>query len=117
MDAFTLDQFLVFTAVADEGGFAGAARRLGRAQSAITYAMRRLEEEVGAPLFDRSAYRPVLNDAGRTLLPRARRILEDVDAFRMQARAIGQGLEARLSLVVSALVSMATLAPALSEFH
>ena len=117
MDALALDQFLVFTTVADEGGFAGAARRLGRAQSAITYAMRRLEEAVGAPLFDRSAYRPVLNDAGRALLPRARRILQDIDAFRAQARGISQGLEARLSLVISALVSMSMLAPALSEFH
>jgi DNA-binding transcriptional LysR family regulator len=117
MDALALDQFLVFTTVADEGSFARAAKRLGRAQSAITYAMRRLEDQVGAPLFDRSAYRPALNQAGRTLLPRARRILEDVDAFRAQARGIAQGLEPRLSLAISALVSMAWLAPALGEFH
>jgi DNA-binding transcriptional LysR family regulator len=72
MDALALDQLLVFATVADAGSFARAARRLGRAQSAITYAIGRLEAEIGASLFDRSAYRPVLNATGQALLPRAR---------------------------------------------
>jgi DNA-binding transcriptional LysR family regulator len=117
MDALALDQFIVFTAVADEGSFSRAARRLGRAQSAITYAIGRLEDQIGAPLFDRSAYRPALNGVGRALLPRARRILQDVDDFRAQAAGIARGLETRLSLVVSALAPMALLAPALADFN
>lgn len=117
MDALALDQFVVFTTVADTGSFARAARRLGRAQSAITYAIGRLEAEVGAPLFDRSAYRPALNATGQALLPRARRILAEVDAFRVQARGVAQGLEARLSIVVSALAPMTLLAPGLADFH
>jgi DNA-binding transcriptional LysR family regulator len=55
IDAFALDQFLVFSTVADRGSFARAAKRLGCAQSAVTYAIGRLEAEVGAPLFDRGA--------------------------------------------------------------
>ena len=39
MDPFTLDQFSVFIAVAEEGSFAAAARRFNRAQSAVTYAI------------------------------------------------------------------------------
>jgi DNA-binding transcriptional LysR family regulator len=117
MDALALDQFLVFATVADTGSFARAARRLGRAQSAVTYAIGRLEAEVGAPLFDRSAYRPTLNATGRALLPRAQRILAEVDAFRIQARGVAQGLEARLSIVVSALAPMTGLAPGLADFH
>jgi len=117
MDALALDQFLVFATVADAGSFARAARRLGRAQSAVTYAIARLEAEVGAPLFDRSAYRPVLNPTGQALLPRARRILADIDEFRVQARGVAQGLEARLSIMVVTLAPMALLAPGLADFH
>jgi len=104
MDALTLDQFLVFVTIVAEGSFAAAARRLNRAQSAITYAIRKLEEQSGVALFDRSAYRPTLTEAGRVLLPRAQRILDDVGAFRLQAATVAQGLEAELSLVTEAFI-------------
>jgi len=53
----TFDQLQVMLAVVEEGSFSGAARRLNRAQSAITYAVQRLEEQLGVALFDR-AVRP-----------------------------------------------------------
>ena len=65
-------------AVVEEGSFSGAARRLNRAQSAVTYAVQRLEEELGAALFDRASYRASLTEAGRSLLPRARLIAEEM---------------------------------------
>ena len=68
MDALTLDQIRVFLSVVDEGSFPKAAKSLQRAQSAVTYAIRKLEAEIGVPLFDRSAYRSVLTPAGRALL-------------------------------------------------
>jgi DNA-binding transcriptional LysR family regulator len=104
MDALTLDQFAVFTTIVAEGSFAAAARRLNRAQSAITYAIRKLEEQSGVPLFDRSAYRPSLTEAGRVLLPRAQRIMDDVGAFRLQATSVAQGLEAELSLAAESFI-------------
>src|SRR5690349_3791458 len=116
MDSLTLDQFAVFAAVVAEGSFAAAARRMNRAQSAITYAIQKLEEQSGVALFDRSAYRPELTEAGRALLPRARRILDDVDDFRLQARGVTEGIEAELSLVVDAFAPD-FLAPALKDFN
>ena len=86
MDALTLDQIRVFLSVVDEGSFPKAAKSLNRAQSAVTYAIRKLEAEIGVSLFDRSAYRSVLTPAGRALLTRARRIDEEAGAFREQAR-------------------------------
>ena len=117
MDAFSLDQLRVFATVVQEGSFSAAARKLHRAQSAITYAVQKLEEQVGAELFDRSAYRPVLSEAGRALLPRARRILEEVDDFVVQARGIAGGLEAELALVVESMLPMTTLVDALTRFQ
>ena len=101
MAAYTLDQFQVFVAVVDCGGFAAAARKLGRAQSAVTYAIRGLEQQTGLILFDRAHYRPQLTDAGRALLPRARRLIDELGEFQQQADGFAHGVEAALSLVVN----------------
>ena len=116
MDAITLDQITVLLAVVEQGSFSGAARALGRAQSAVTYAMQKLEDQLGTPLFDRSGYRPALTEAGRALLPRARRIAEDMSAFRAQARGMAAGLESELALVADAMFPMPVLLEALKAF-
>jgi DNA-binding transcriptional LysR family regulator len=117
MDALSLDQFQVFVAVVEAGSFSAAARRLNRAQSAITYAVQKLEEQVGAELFDRSAYRPTLSEAGRILLPQARRILDDVGHFRASARQITRGLETELRILVAAAIPILLFTPALADFR
>ena len=104
-------------AVVEAGSFSAAARKLNRAQSAVTYAVQKLEEQVGAQLFDRSAYRPKLSEAGRTLLPQIRRILDDVGHLRASARQITRGLETELRVLVGAAIPMALLAPALADFR
>ncbi|RFB79642.1 LysR family transcriptional regulator [Methylovirgula sp. 4M-Z18] len=117
MDALSLDQFLVFVTIADEGSFAAAARRLNRAQSAITYAIQKLEDQSGLILFDRSQYRPTLTEAGATLLPRARRVLDDVADYRLQASGIAKGLEAELTLLATAYFPGELLARVLRAFN
>ena len=116
MDALTLDQIRVFLSVVDEGSYPKAAKSLQRAQSAVTYAIRKLETEIGVPLFDRSAYRSVLTPVGRALLTRARRISEEAGAFRDQARGLAEGLEAELSVVVDAFYPMPQIFDALRVF-
>lgn len=113
MDAISLDQLRVFRQVAESGSFSAAARTMHRAQSAVTYAIQKLEQQVGRELFDRSGYRPVLSEAGRALLPRARRILEEFTAFNVQARAIAGGVEPELSLVVDPTYPTAAVVAAL----
>src|SRR6187549_1545736 len=113
MNAVTIDQLRVFRQVAETGSFSAAARAMHRAQSAITYAVQKLEDQVGADLFDRSGYRPVLSDAGRALLPRATRILDELAAFGAQARGIAGGLEPELALAVDSMYPMPQLVRAL----
>jgi DNA-binding transcriptional LysR family regulator len=117
MKAVTIDQLRVFRQVAEAGSFSAAARAMHRAQSAITYAVQNLEAQVGAELFDRSGYRPVLSEAGRALLPRAARILEEMAAFASQARGIAGGLEPEVGLVVDAMFSTPVLLRVLAEFQ
>jgi len=76
----TFEQFRAFVAVADTGGFAGAAERLGRTQSALTHQIQSLESCLGARLVRRSrGHFGGLTEAGAALLPRARGVLGALD--------------------------------------
>jgi DNA-binding transcriptional LysR family regulator len=70
-----ISQLEVFLAVAREGGFSRAADKLYRTQSAVSQAIRKLETEIGEPLFDRSSREGLLTDAGRVLQEYAERLL------------------------------------------
>lgn len=70
-----ISQLEVFLAVAREGGFSRAADKLYRTQSAVSQAVRKLETEIGEPLFDRSSRDGLLTDAGRVLQEYAERLL------------------------------------------
>jgi DNA-binding transcriptional LysR family regulator len=117
MKAVTIDQLRVFRQVAESGSFSAAARKMHRAQSAVTYAIQKLEDQLGTALFDRGGYRPVVSDAGRALLPRAIRILDELAAFGAQARGISGGLEPEVSVVVDSLYSVPQLVQALRDFQ
>ncbi len=72
MDLFQLEAFV---AVVREGSFSKAAKALFRTQPAISQIIKRLEDEIGQPLFDRSSRRGVLTDAGQVLFDHAERLL------------------------------------------
>ncbi|MDR3532881.1 MAG: LysR family transcriptional regulator [Rhodopila sp.] len=112
----SFDQLQVLLAIVEAGSFSGAARRLNRAQSAVTYAVQRLEEQLGTALFDRASYRPTLTEAGRTLLPRARLIIDEMRALCDHAQGIAAGLEPELTVIVDAMFPMCALLDALRTF-
>lgn len=70
-----ISQLEVFLAVAREGGFSRAAEKLYRTQSAVSQAVRKLEDEIGEPLFDRSSREGLLTDAGGILQEYAERLI------------------------------------------
>lgn len=73
MDLGQLETFLV---VAREKSFSRAAERLFRTQPAVSLALKKLEEELGETLLDRTTKGGTLTDAGTTLLPLAQRMLD-----------------------------------------
>jgi DNA-binding transcriptional LysR family regulator len=80
MDLFQLETFL---AVAQSGSFSGAAKVVHRTQPAVSQVVRKLEEELGEPLFDRSSRDGRLTDAGKVLQEYALKMLN----LRREARA------------------------------
>ena len=78
-----LHQLRYFVAVADEGNFSRAAAKVRVAQPSLSQQIRKLEAEIGQPLFDRLPRSVVLTEAGRCLLDYARQILASIgDAQR-----------------------------------
>ena len=114
----TLDQLRIFLAVEEEGSFGGAARRMGRAISAISYGVQQMEAQLGIALFAREGSRkPVLTEAGRGLLAEARAVTEASDALLAKTRSLHAGLESDVSLVVDVMVPGEATAAVLRDFR
>ena len=70
-----LDQLQTFVAIADTGSFTRAAEEVFRTQSAVSMQMRRLEERIGRPLFEKDGRTNRLTEDGERLLAYARRMI------------------------------------------
>ncbi|MFJ4193894.1 LysR family transcriptional regulator [Pseudomonas sp. NPDC089534] len=81
----TLTQLEIFSRVAELRGFTLAANRLGISQSAVSHAMKSLEQELGVELLRRHTSQVELSDIGEQLLLRARAMLGLADTLRQEA--------------------------------
>ena len=111
-----LAQLEVFLAVAREGRFSRAAEKLYRTQSAVSQSIRKLEDELGEPLFDRSSREGVLTDAGRVLQEYAERLLNlrgDAQEALVELRELQKG---KLAIAANEFTALYLL-PVLAEFR
>ena len=95
-----IDEIRTFLAIAETGGFSRAAQRLHRSQPAISRRVGLLEQELGAPLFERIRGRARLTDAGRAFLPHAEATLAAVKDGRDAVRDLQAGARAAVSLAL-----------------
>ena len=117
LDAVSLDQLRAFVASVDEGSFSAGARKLRRAQSAVSELVSNLETQIGVALFDRLGRYPKLTPAGALLLIDARSVLANVDLLKARAKGIAGGLEPELSAVVDVLFPIEAIAESAREFR
>src|SRR5712692_878651 len=113
MDLGDLETFL---AVVREGSFSRAARRLHRTQPAISQAIRKLEQDLSEPLFDRSSRSSNLTDAGRLLQEYSTKLLNlrgEAHAALAELRATRRG---KLSIAANEFTCLYLL-PLLDEFR
>jgi DNA-binding transcriptional LysR family regulator len=113
LEPVTLDQLRVLIAIADAGSFSAAARKLKRAQSAISHAVASLEASLAFSLFDRASHKPQLTDAGRIMLADARAVVSRAGELRERAKSIAEDVEPDLSLAVDVMFPVEVLTESL----
>ena len=113
MDLASLDAFL---AIADSGSFSAAGERLHLTQPAVSKRIAVLEGQLGRRLFDRIGREVALTEAGQALLPRARRILAELDDTRRALDNLDAEVGGRLSLATSHHIGLHRLPPLLRAF-
>ena len=106
-----------FVAVAEERNFTRAARRLHLVQSALSVSVRSLERELGARLFERTTREVELTDAGRVLLPEARRTLEAAASAQAAVLGAQAGLRGTLRLGMMQMISLVDVGLMIARFH
>jgi len=113
----SVDQLEAFVYAVKQGSFSAAARKLGKAQSAISNAINNLEIESGVELFDRSSRNPVLTPHGEALLKSAHAVLRSHRDFVAHAGSLNSGAETALTMAIEQSVSTAQVLPLLIEFE
>jgi DNA-binding transcriptional LysR family regulator len=111
-----LSQLDVFLAAAREGTFSRAAAKLYRTQSAVSQSIRKLEQEIGEPLFDRSSRDGLLTDAGRVLQEYAERLLNLRDNAQEALVELRELQKGKLAIAANEFTALYLL-PVLAEFR
>ena len=113
----TLEQWRVLQAVIDTGGYAQAAKALHRSQSSISYAVQKLQEQLGTRLLHIVGRKAELTEAGKVLLSQSRHLLEKAGELEDMAQMMSSGWETEIQLVVDAAYPTKQLIDVLKKFE
>lgn len=113
----SLEALAVLDAIDRRGSFAAAAVELDRVPSAITYTVRRLEDELDVLLFDRRGHRAQFTPAGRALLEEGRALLAAADEIEQHVQRVATGWETQLRVAVDTLVPFSSVFPLAAAFY
>jgi len=96
----SLEQWRALQTVVEAGGYAQAAVRLHKSQSAITYAVQKIESLLKVKIFELQGRKAQLTDGGQVMYARAKALLEEAVSLEGAARHLAQGWESELQLAV-----------------
>ncbi|TKB45501.1 LysR family transcriptional regulator [Thalassotalea mangrovi] len=111
----TLEQWRMFWAVAEYGGFNQAANAIHKSQSSIHHAVHKLEESLGVKLLQTKGRKTVLTDAGELMLRRANFLLDEAGKVEAVAQSLSDGIESRLRIAVDEIFPQELLYQVLDE--
>lgn len=117
INGVSLDQLTAFIAAAESGSFSAAARKLNRAQSAVSSLVSSFEAQIGVKLFDRTLRYPALTAAGTILLADARGVVGNLEAMKARAKGMSGGLEPELAVVVDVFFPLEAITTAAKAFQ
>ena len=112
----TLDALRILDTIDRMGSFAAASAHLDKVPSALTYTVRRLEEELDVLLFDRRGHRAKLTDAGFELLTEGRHLLRAAEALEQRVKRTATGWEVELRIALDSLIPFEAMLPLVDAF-
>ena len=114
--AVTHEELETLVSIVEEGSFRAASERLMKAQSAVSYAIKNLETDLGVILFDRTFYRPRLTAEGETIYQKALQILSLTSELHSLSRTFSDGTEAKIRLAADIIAPSEDVITALKDF-
>lgn len=112
----SLEQWRVLIAVIEAGGYAQAASRLYKSQSAVTYAVQKIETMLQVRVFELQGRRAVLTPTGQMLYRRALMLVEEANDLELAARTLSAGWEPVIGIAAEILFPTTTLLASLDRF-
>ena len=112
----TLDHWNVFKTVIEQGSFQRAAEHLERSQSTVSYAVNKLQEQLGATLIEIRGRKAVLTPIGELLLEDGKAMVEGMLQIEGRARALAKGHEMKVRLCIEHYVPQRRLLRLLQRF-
>lgn len=112
----SLEQWRVLMAVVDHGGYAQAAQALHKSQSALTYAVQKLESVLGIKAFEIQGRKAMLTPTGQLLYRRAKILLEEAMGLERATRALSAGWEAEVRLAAEVIFPSWLMLECLDQF-
>lgn len=113
----TIDQWEVLQTVVQIGSFAGAAAKMNRSQSTISYAISRIQEEFKISIFEMNGRKARLTEAGKALLADAEPLLNGFRALEQKAAWLASSEERQIHVSVDSLYPDERLFSALAELN
>src|SRR5690606_11145023 len=107
----TLEALHILDTIDRKGSFAAAAVALDKVPSALTYSVRKLEDDLDVLLFDRRGHRAKLTSAGLELLNEGRHLLRAADELEQRVKRTASGWESELRIVVDAIIPFERMLP------
>jgi DNA-binding transcriptional LysR family regulator len=113
----SIEALEVIDAIARKGSFAAAADSLFRVPSALTYSVKKLEEDLGVSLFNRSGHRATLTEAGTELLKEGQQLLDAAQALESRVKRVATGIETDVNIAINDLFDTAAIFNILDTFY
>ncbi|RKF22225.1 LysR family transcriptional regulator [Alginatibacterium sediminis] len=114
--SISIEQWAIFKTVIDSGSFAQAAIELNKSQSAISYAIAKLEQSSPAPLLQKDGRRSSLTDAGQVMYRHASNLLAHAQKVEDHALYLASGWQSEVTIAVDAVVGMQAIICGLRAF-
>jgi len=112
----SLEQWAALIAVVEQGGYASAAEHLNKSQSTVSYAIQKLETQLGVRVFTLAGRKASLTPAGETLYRRATVLVQDAEQIESVASQFSVGWEPEVHIAMDALFPQWLMLDILKEF-